>query len=363
MASIQQRGSRFRAVVRVAGQPPQIKTFGTRQEAEQWALGQEAALGGKKSQGGRRALPAPSAPDSGARVQGGVVTYTMTLGAALERYMAEVTPTKKGAKAETNRIALWLRDPLASRPMSSITSEDLTAWRRREEATPVRGKPRSPSTIRNKLYLLSAVFRHARSEWAMPGLPNPIPDVKKPRQRRGRDVRLSPEQRNRLWQETLRPRRAKRVGFLYYMARLAVLTAMRQGELREQAVWNAWEGRVLTLEDTKNGDRRCVPLSTEALMVISDWWEAQGQPKEGKMFPYSEAQVQRAWAWTVAVIRKNDPAFPHVTFHDLRHLAATDLSKKLSNVLELSAVTGHRSIQVLKRYYNPDPNELARKLG
>ncbi|CAO3418918.1 hypothetical protein [Azospirillum doebereinerae] len=62
-------------------------------------------------------------------------------------------------------------------------------------------------------------------------------------------------------------------------------------------------------------------------------------------------------------ITKYHPEFPHITFHDLRHVAATDISKKLSNILELSAVTGHKSIQVLKRYYNPDANELALKLG
>lgn len=49
-------------------------------------------------------------------------------------------------------------------------------------------------------------------------------------------------------------------------------------------------------------------------------------------------------------------------FHDTRHEAATRLSKKLSNVLELSAVTGHRSLQSLKRYYNPTASELAAKL-
>jgi hypothetical protein len=44
------------------------------------------------------------------------------------------------------------------------------------------------------------------------------------------------------------------------------------------------------------------------------------------------------------------------------HEAATRLSKKLSNIVELSAVTGHKSLRHLKRYYNPTPLELAQKL-
>ena len=50
-------------------------------------------------------------------------------------------------------------------------------------------------------------------------------------------------------------------------------------------------------------------------------------------------------------------------FHDSRHEAATRLSAKLANVLELSAVTGHRSLKSLKRYYNPTPADIANKLG
>ena len=46
----------------------------------------------------------------------------------------------------------------------------------------------------------------------------------------------------------------------------------------------------------------------------------------------------------------------------MRHAAATSLSKKLSNVLELSAVTGHKSLAMLKIYYQPDPTDLADKL-
>jgi len=50
-------------------------------------------------------------------------------------------------------------------------------------------------------------------------------------------------------------------------------------------------------------------------------------------------------------------------FHDLRHTAATRMSKKLPNVIELAAVTGHASLQMLKRYYHPHAEELALKLG
>jgi hypothetical protein len=44
-------------------------------------------------------------------------------------------------------------------------------------------------------------------------------------------------------------------------------------------------------------------------------------------------------------------------------MAVTELSKRLPNLVELSAVTGHRSLRMLQRYYHPNPAELALKLG
>ena len=52
-----------------------------------------------------------------------------------------------------------------------------------------------------------------------------------------------------------------------------------------------------------------------------------------------------------------------VHFHDTRHEAASRLAEKLTNVLELSAVTGHRDLRMLKRYYHPRAEDLAKKLG
>ena len=49
--------------------------------------------------------------------------------------------------------------------------------------------------------------------------------------------------------------------------------------------------------------------------------------------------------------------------HDGRHEGTTKLAEKLQNVLELSAVTGHKDLKSLKRYFNPRAAEMARKLG
>jgi hypothetical protein len=44
-------------------------------------------------------------------------------------------------------------------------------------------------------------------------------------------------------------------------------------------------------------------------------------------------------------------------------MAITRLAEKLPNLIELSAVSGHKSLAMLKRYYHPDAGVLAQKLG
>jgi hypothetical protein len=39
------------------------------------------------------------------------------------------------------------------------------------------------------------------------------------------------------------------------------------------------------------------------------------------------------------------------------------MAEKLPNVIELAAVSGHKSLMVLKRYYQPNAGALALKLG
>ena len=53
-----------------------------------------------------------------------------------------------------------------------------------------------------------------------------------------------------------------------------------------------------------------------------------------------------------------------LTFHDLRHEALSRLAERGDfSVLELAAVSGHKSLQVLKRYTHLQAEKLAAKLA
>lgn len=97
-----------------------------------------------------------------------------------------------------------------------------------------------------------------------------------------------------------------------------------------------------------------MPLSTVAVKVLAEL------PRHitGVVFPVKYFTLDAAFKRGV---RRS--GLDGVRFHDLRHTAITRMAEKLPNVIELAAVSGHKSLMVLKRYYRPAATELAQKLG
>lgn len=54
-------------------------------------------------------------------------------------------------------------------------------------------------------------------------------------------------------------------------------------------------------------------------------------------------------------------AIDDLHFHDLRHEAITNLSKRL-HVLAMARAVGHRDLRMLQIYYNESASDLAEKL-
>ena len=346
MATIANRGPyQFQATIRRKGYPTQSKTFESRREAEAWATIIESEM--------VRGTFIPRAE-----------AERTTLGAALERYRNEITPTKKGHAQEERRIKAWLLDPLAKRSLASLTSTDFAKFR------DDRLKTTSASTVIKDLALISHLFTIAIKEWQLP-LQNPIPNIRKPKLPRGRNRRLTPEEEVYL----LSACRESKAPALETIVRLAIETAMRRGEiLGMQWRYVDLSKQTVFLEDTKNGDSRTVPLSSRAVQALREW----PRSFDGRVFPqYSHVDsFKKPWKHALAAAKKTyqqdcidlgitpDSTFlVDLRFHDLRHEATSRLAEKLPNVLELAAVTGHKDLRMLKRYYHPKAEELAKKLG
>ena len=327
MASFRQRGGKWQARVIRDGYPDQAKTFETKADAEKWARSVESEI------------------DKGQFVRVNEAQRT-TLGDVIARYLVEVTPSMKGATEDTIRLKAIMRKPIARWSMANLSATRVAAYR--DE----RLKDVSAGTVIRELAYLSAIINHARREWGI-NVPNPVQMVRKPQSPQARSRVLTEEEVLKLLQ-ALEPT-GRRSHWTKPAVQFALATAMRRGELLSLR----WEhvdlnGRTAFLPDTKNGDSRTVPLSSAAVQVLA------GLPRHisGVVFPVKFFTLDAAFK---RGIRR--AGLDGLRFHDLRRTAITRMAEKLPNVIELAAVSGHKSLMVLKRYYRPTAAELAQKLG
>lgn len=150
---------------------------------------------------------------------------------------------------------------------------------------------------------------------------------------------------------------------------LALETAMRRGELLSLHWENVrLKDRVAYLPMTKNGQSRTVPLSTKAVEVLNGLTrKLYGSVFEGLTANSVKLGFIRAVKRARRVYVEGGGDDPRILvdlrMHDLRHIAVTRLAERLPNIVELAAVSGHSDVRMLKRYYHPNAEALAKKIG
>lgn len=324
MASIIKRGPyQWQVKIRKKGWPKQTKTFETHEDAARWARKVESEM------------------DDGIFVSRKEAEQT-TLDEALDRYRSEKTPHKKGAAQERNRIDLFKRSDLASRFLSTIRSTDIAKYRDQRLETGL-----SPYTVNNELILLSSLFNVAHREWGMESIDNPVSKVARPKLPSGRDRRLEPGEEEKLLGAlgiTLRP-----------LFQLALETALRQSELLALEWKHINLARqVAHLPETKNGEARNIPLSSHAVLVL----KKLPRRLDGKVFGITGGHVSRTFRETCETLE-----IENLRWHDLRHEACSRLFERGLNPMEVASISGHKTLQMLKRYTHLKAEDLVAKLG
>lgn len=327
MATFRFRSNRWQARVRRKGYPDETKSFATRQDAEKWARALETEI------------------DRGLLVDISEAQRT-TFGDLIARYLVEVTSSMKGAPADTIRLKAMMRKPISRWSMANLSAARIAAFR--DE----RLKEVSGGTVIRELAYISAIVNHARREWGI-NVPNPVQMVRKPQSPQARSRVLTEEEAAKLLQ-ALEPT-GRRSHWTKPAVQLALATAMRRGELLALR-WEYidLEARTAFLPDTKNGESRTVPLSTAAVQVLA----VLPRHISGMVIPVKYFTLDAAFKRAC-----KRAGLDGVRFHDLRRTAITCMAEKLPNVIELAAVSGHKSLMVLKRYYQPKAEALALKLG
>lgn len=345
MGDITKRGDyQFRARVRIAGYPVQVKTFETITEAEHWISDTEAAM--------RRG---PFKSTSSIR--------TLTLGELCLKYSKEVSTTKKGCESEQYRLKKiadsWLGKMyvLNIDPCVIIKYSD---WRLENGI--------APGTVKRELGLLQRVYKISRTRFGYTAIENPMTDVSRPSAPRSRSRR--PSRRELRWILTM----IKKAPWLKKAILIAAETGMRRGNIAQVRPKDLnSKDRIVHLDETKNGSSQDVPLTARARDII----ENLPSYKEGMVIGTKPASISKGFRRAVVRAREAyvercekrgidpDPDFlVNLRLHDFRHDATSRFFEDYGlTTEEVMQITGHKDRRQLDGYTHLKAKKIVKKLG
>jgi integrase len=156
---------------------------------------------------------------------------------------------------------------------------------------------------------------------------------------------LSDEERQRLLDACITSKNKS----LYTIVVLALATGGRQQELLSLR-WPDVDliRGTLTFQQTKNGERRRVPLTGHALDLLRQHARVRYLESDLVFPSYTNIKRRRVRdAWNNAVRRAGIADFH---FHDLRHTFASYRAMNGASLLEIAEVLGHKTLAMVKRY-------------
>jgi len=351
MATIEKRVSKdggvsYRVKVRMLGHKAESATFTSLTKAKRWAQDTESAM-----RDGRHFKLAEAKKH--------------TLGDLIDRFIRSALPANEEHAANTKAQLLWWKEQIGQKMLSDISSDVIVEQRdlllnepiqtiRKEKQSDgstkeiISCRKRGPATVVRYLAALSTVYTKAVKEWKwLARDQNPMPDVKKPKEPKGRVRFLSDEERTALLESCAR----RKNECLYIIVILALSTGARKGEVMD-LTWDdvSFEHRRIVLRDTKNGETRSVPLAGVAYNLLKDHSKVRRIdtslvfPRAGKN---GDKPMSIREAWKTAV---EEAGIKDFRFHDLRHSAASYLAMNGATLAEIAEVLGHKTLQMVRRY-------------
>ena len=332
MATIEKRTSldgttSYRAKVRLKGYPAQNATFSRLTDAKKWVQDTESAI-----REGRHFKTNAAKKH--------------TVKELINRYFEEILSRKiKGVSDQTTQLNWW-KDKIGSFLLSDINTALIIENRNKllsEKSLRKEGK-RSNATVNRYCASLSHRFTIAVKEWEWLQ-ENPMLKMKKLKEPRGRVRFLSDEERERL----LTVCKESQSPFLYVLVVLAISTGARKMELCSLN----WEDvdlkrGMIILHDTKNGDRRALPLVGIAKDLMKEHYKNRNE-NTNLVFPAKNLidPIDIRTPFETALIKAEIKDF---RWHDLRHSCASYLAMNGATLAEIAGVLGHKTLSMVKRY-------------
>lgn len=312
MAYITKRGDKWRVEVCV-DRKRRSKTFDLKRDAVAWGADQE---------------------------QSGILSRR-TLREAIKEYRP-VAESHDGSQSELSRLRSLEGAEFIDKQLDQITPAMIASYRDKRLAAV------GPSSVRREMIILSSIFRLAVDEWGWVSS-SPMTSIKKPIAPPARRRGIGAKEIDAIIEKLQGMRVGPRVAQMFM---LSIETGMRLGEI-VSLDWKDVREKSVTLHDTKNGDKRQVPLSVAARSILAD---RRKLCSSGPVFDVGQQVASKTFQRARTAAGCKD-----VHFHDARSEAITRLSKRL-DVLALARIIGHRDIKSLMFYYAESADDMADRL-
>lgn len=210
----------------------------------------------------------------------------------------------------------------------------------------------SPATVNRELACLKTLFSKAM-EWGKVEA-DPTKRIKLFKENNGKDRILNSEEATSLI--------AAAVPHLKPILIIALNTGMRRGEILSLK-WrniNLVNGYIF-IEDSKSGKSRKVPMNS---LVLETFRNIKRVHEYVFYNPQTKTHIKDIKTAFKSACR--DAGIKGLRLHDLRHTAATGMVEAGVDLVTVSKILGHSTIQMTMRYAHPTPENMQRavdKLG
>lgn len=340
MATIRKRGDKYHVQIRLKGYEPATASFERKDDAKEWASKTETELRANKYFGQSKRNTFSDLAEEYRTLAKDIKRLEYWCGAFGKLRLADITPDK------INKQVKKLLDEETPRFTTPATGDtELDAKR-------VRAKRSGPTVNRYIAALSSCLSYGVKLEWIER---NPCERINKPKENAGRVRFLNDaDELPRLLEACCKH------DDLYLAVVLSLTTGARQEEIMSLRYGQVdFKRKVITLEKTKNHDKRSLALVGEAFNLL----EARSKVRaitDNRLFPPTKRAKKATYLdlrqpWEKAI---KESGIKDFHWHDLRHTAASHLAMSGVSLVEIAKILGQRTLSMVLRYAHLSPEHI-----
>ena len=302
----------YTACIRVKGYPTMSATFEKKQEAQLWIQENES-----KMKLGRHIQPSESKKH--------------TLNDLINRYILTELPKRNSDHQKFKMHLEWWSKEIGCYYLNMITPALITA------------------TVNRYLATLSIVFSYACNEYAWLD-ENPLRKVRKNTEKPTQDRFLTSDEVERLLlackNYKLRTENYNKQMYLFVL--IALSTGARYSEIHRLRWQNIdFINKQFYFLNTKNGENRGIPITKTVFNELIEFQKVRNIKSD---YLFTTKDGKKLIDMRVRFYKVLETANIDCRFHDLRHTVASHIAMNGGSLLDIAEVTGHKTMQMVKRY-------------